>query len=321
MRKLLQILLTIAITGIFACGGSDDSSASQQDTTDTTEVASERGLAPADYSATMPDCQVEGKVLEGNKFWARSEQVLIAIAADSSTYDEGFDMMSHRILKVYDASDCSLIEQHTLPVDVSPDFAYYLAEITYNNINKIVAIRGATSIYCYDIEKKELLPELAPTFRSERYAVDAQSGQIQRLEVWEKYLIGYAQDHGVFVFDFTDKANPEAQLPFAEYAIDETRYAPLFLLPSEQGGVQAIMPEYERATGAFAIHAAFDRPIELSTNVPQSARNNRYLVLRREDNNTPVAFDLQQHQRVELPSDIASRGTQDILQWMRSNVQ
>jgi len=320
MRKLLQILLTIAITGIFACGGSDDS-ASTQDATDTTEVTSERGLAPADYSAAMPECPIEGEVLDGNKFWARSEQVLIAIAADSSTYDEGFDMMSHRILKVYNATDCSLIEQHTLPVDVSPDFAYYLAEITYNNINKIVAIRGATSIYCYNIDNKKLLPKLEPQFRSERYAVDAQSGQIQRLEVWEKYLIGYAQDHGVFVFDFTDKQNPKAQLPFAEYAVDETRFAPLFLLPSEQGGVQAIMPEYERATGEFAIHAAFDRPLELNTNVQRSARNNRYLVLRREDNNAPVAFDLQQHQRVELPSDIASQGTQNILQWMRSNVQ
>lgn len=319
MKQLLQIILAVALLSFAACG-SDTSSTSQQETTDADSTA-ERGLSPESFENTTLNCRPEGEVLDGNQFWARNEQMLVAIVADSSTYDEDLDSPSHRILKVYNTTDCSLVDAHTLPVDMSPDFAYYLAEITYNNINKIVAIRGATTIYCYDIENRKLLPKLEPKFRSERFGVDAQSGQIQRLEVWEKFLIGYAQDHGVFAFDFSDKDNPKAVLPFAEYAMDEVQFAPLFLLPSEQGGVQAIMPTYDRATGQFAINAAFDSPVNLNTNVQQGARNNRYLVLRRQDNNNAEAFDLQQHRRVELPADIASQGTQAVLQWMRSNVQ
>ncbi len=319
MKRLLQITLAIAFFGLTACG-SDTSSTSQEETTDA-DSTTERSLSPESFENTTLNCRPEGEVLQGNQFWARSEQVLVVITADSSTYDEDLNAPSHRILKVYNTTDCSLIDEHTLPVDMSPDFAYYLAEITYNHINKIVAIRGATTIFCYDIENHKLLPKLEPQFRSERYGVDAQSGQIQRLEVWEKFLIGYAQDYGVFAFDFADKNNPKAALPFAEYAMDEVQFAPLFLLPSEQGGVQAIMPEYDRATGEFAINPAFERPINLNTNVQQSARNNRYLVLRRQDNNNAVAFDLQQHRRVELPADVASQGTQAVLQWMRSNVQ
>lgn len=320
MKQLLQIILAAVFMTFIACG-SDNASSNQQKTTDADSTATERGLEPANFENTSHNCPIAGDVLPGNQFWAKDVQILVAIVADSTTYDEDLDAPSHRILEIYNTADCSLIERKTLPVDVSPDFAYYIAEITYNKINKLVAIRGAKTIYCYDVESRKLLPKMTPKFRSERFGVDAQSGQIQRLEVWEDYLIGYAQDYGVFAFDFADKQNPKAVMPFAEYAISESEFAPLFLLTFEQGGTQAIMPEYSRQSGAFLIHATFDSPMNLNSNVPQSARNNRYLVLREQGSNNAIAFDLEQHEQIELPADMITKPTQEVLQWMRSNVQ
>lgn len=317
MRFLMQVFLAIVFLSIIACG-SDQSSSNQQ------ETATERGVdttvTPSSFDRAMPTCDIQGSVLEGNKFWARDAQVLVVIKADSSTYSEDLQAEGHRILEVYNTENCQRIDRHVLPVDQSPDFAYFIAEITYNTVTKIVAIRGATTIYCYDVANKKLLPKLTPKFRSERYAVDAQSGHIQRLEVWEDYLLGYAQDYGTFAFSLKNRQNPEAILPFAEYAMSEVEFAPLFML-SVQGGEQVIMPEYSRETGEFAINPAFDQPVDLNTNIQKSATNNRYLVLRQQNNNQAVAFDLQQHQRVDLPADVATKGTQDVLSWMRSNVQ
>ncbi len=318
MKVLIKMMLAVSFIGWIACG-SDKTPSNQQDTT------AERGLdttpAPAATQPATHNCTIQGSVLEGNQFWARDMEILIAIVADSTTYDQNLQAESHRILEVYNTKDCSRILRQTLPVDVSADFPYYLAEITYNHVTKIVAIRGTTIIYLYDLQNRKLLPKLTPKFRSERYAVDAQSGHIQRLEVWESYLIGYCQDYGVFAFDLSDRQNPKPVMPFAEYALDEVNFAPLFLVPSQNDGTQAIMPAYNIETGEFAIHPAFDQPMNLNTNVQRSATNNRYLVLREEGTNNAVAFDLQQHERIELPADVTAKSTQDVLKWIRSNVQ
>ena len=56
-----------------------------------------------------------------------------------------------------------------LPVDVSPDFPYFIiAEITYNNNSQLVAIHGFKLIYIYDVENRSLLPQLQPQYLSER---------------------------------------------------------------------------------------------------------------------------------------------------------
>ena len=313
MKATLQFTLVFLLLHLIACR-SDKSPANQLESTTTDRSATP--AAPATHN-----CKIASSVLDGNQFWARDANMLVAIVADSSTYDKNLQAESHRILEAYDTKDCSRVFRQVLPVDVSPDYAYYLAEITYNKVSKIVAIKGVTAIYLFDIENRKLLPKMTPKFRSERYAVDAQSGHVQRLEVWENYLIGYCQDYGVFAFDLSDKQNPKPVMPFAEYPMDEVTYAPLFLVPSENDGMQAIMPEYNIETGEFAIHPAFDKPMKLSMAVQRSATNNRYLVLREEGTNNAVAFDLQKHQRINLPENIATQNTQEVLKWIRANVK
>ncbi|MDX1941320.1 MAG: hypothetical protein SFU99_12260 [Saprospiraceae bacterium] len=318
MKILKQIALAFTLIGAIACGS--DKSSSNQETTAERSVDS-TATPSAMEERSLPQCTIAGTILEGNQFWVRDADVLVAIVADSSTYSEELQAEGHHILEVYDTKNCQRIDRQVLPIDKSADFPYFIAEITYNNLTQIVAIRGNSTVYCYDVAARKLLPRMTPKFRSQRFGVDAQSGQIVRLEVWENYLMGYAQDYGTFAFDLKDKQKPQAILPFAEYEISESNYAPLFLVTAQNGGVQAIMPEYNRETQEFAIHPAFEQPMNLKTDVQRSATNNRYLVLREQDSNNAVAFDLEKHERVELPADMVSKSTQQILTWMRSNVQ
>lgn len=318
MKILMQIMLAFALIGAIACGS--DKSSSNQETT--AEAGADSTAAPRSMEErAILNCTIPGTILEGNQFWVRDAEVLVAIVADSSTYSEELQAEGHRILEVFDTKNCQRISRQVLPVDGSADFPYFIAEITYNNVTQIVAIRGNSTLYAYDVAGRKLLPKMTPQFRSQRFGVDAQSGQIMRLEVWENYLMGYAQDYGTFAFDLKDKQNPKAILPIAEYEINESNYAPLFLLTTQNDGVQAIMPEYNRETQEFAIHPAFEQPMNLKTDVQRSATNNRYLVLREEGSNNAVAFDLEKHERVELPANMVSQSTQQVLTWMRSNVQ
>ena len=150
-----------------------------------------------------------------------------------------------------------------------------------------------------------------------RSGVDAQSGMIQRLEVWEKYLVGYARDYGSFVFDLSDKQNPKPVVAFAEYEVQTQVFHSLFLLES-QSGYQAIIPSFNYETDEFSINPAFAAPTALNTDVPKNARNNRFLVLRRaNEEKTALAFDLKNRKAVPLPADIATQQTKNILDWLK----
>ncbi len=324
MRFALPFFFGFILLAFASCGGETPSGQQQQENgeADTTEAVTEE--SPNQYQnggqRASHDCQIPAEVMEGNQLWLRSQELLVAIVADSTTYEEGYGP-SHRILEVYNTENCNRIQRKALPVNVSPDFPYYLAEINYNNNSQLIAIRGFSTIYIYDAENRQLLPQLEPQFRSERYGVDAQSGMIQRLEVWEDYLVGYSRDYGSFVFDLENKTQPEPVLPFAEYEGETQEFYPLFLLESKEGnGYQAIMPTYVDEGDEFSINPAFEKPLSLNTDLPSSARNNRFLVLRQQNQaRTPVALDLLERERVELPANIASQKTQDILNWMRSN--
>jgi hypothetical protein len=144
---------------------------------------------------------------------------------------------------------------------------------------------------------------------------------IQRLEVWENYLLGYAQDCGSFAFNMSDPANAVAVLPFAEWRDPEVgRYHSLFLLPTNNG-LQGILPFYDAEEGSFQLNPLFDKPQQLSTNVAKSARNNQFLVLRTTNGNQPMAINLGTRELMDLPAEVASQGTQEILKWMRAQEQ
>ena len=52
------------------------------------------------------------------------------------------------------------------------------------------------------------------------------------------------------------------------------------------------------------------------TNVSNSARNNRFLVLRNQEKQA-IAFDLQERKKVDLPAELRQSATKDILDWLK----
>ncbi len=319
MGKINLVLLSLAMLILSGCGGDTTTGSGDVATTDsdTTSVTVSENDTPDTY--TNKDCPISGNILSGNKLVLPEKKIIAYILADSTTVDEGLGD-SHRVLAIFDSESCDQLNRVTLPVNVSPDYPYYLAKINYNNSSNLLGIRGFDKIFCYDLEDQKLLPALTPAYKLERYGEDAQSGMIQRVEVWEQFLIGYARDEGVFAFDLRDPSAPKNVLPFAEYEIDESNFGSLFLFPSSDGGTQCLMPKYDVETEEFSINPMLQQPGDIDTNIPAAARNNRFLVLKMKDENkTPLAFDLQNYQRMELPADVAAKPVQEILDWMREN--
>lgn len=306
-----MLCIALWLTGMTACGGGGDTqSASTASSADTL----------ADTSVPTPEpkaCEVQGKILDGNKLVLRDLQLMLCIVADSSTYDADYGD-SHRILEVYETRECRRIERKELPVNVSPDFAYFLAEITYNNSSRIAAIRGFNTIYLYDLENRRLLPAISPRYASERFGEDAQSGMIVHLELWEDYLIGYARDNGCFAFDLRNDQEPKAIMPYAEYKTANEEFNAMFLLESHLGGTQAIVPSFDPDSSKFAINPLLAQPQELLTETVRSAKNNRYVVIRKATDNKALAVDLLRCKPLDLPDEVALKPVQEVLKWAKA---
>lgn len=322
MRALKMLLVYLSISLLAACGGEtsgdtvngDDPNGS--DTTGMTDTNVPSMELPASH-----DCTISNEVLDGNQLWVREANTLIAITADSTTFDDNFGA-SHRVLEVYNTETCEQVAREVLPVNVSPDFPYFLAEITYNNESDLVGIRGARTVYIYDVGNQRLLPPLEPQYLSARASEDAQSGNILRLEVWENYLIGFAEDEGTFAFDLDNADAPAAILPIAEFKTTETEYVPLFAFSSSDGKVQLTLPAYNRNTEEYSINALYPTPQGINTTIAANARNNRFIVLRKTDaNRSAIAIDMLNRELLNLPADVATQPTQQVLQWARGRNQ
>lgn len=319
-----NLLIVFFLTSLFACGSDTE------DTTNNTNPDTEVG-AKSDTTAAMPApaeiqkpaCEKVGTMLDGNEFWATDVNKLVRIVATDETKDPNLGE-SHRVLQVYDGANCELINQKVLPVDISADFAYSIADITYNTDSKMIAIQGFKKVYCYDIMKDKLFRAVEPTFINERFAEDAQSGQIKRLEVWEDYLIGYSQDMGSFVFNI-ENGQPEVVEPFAEFEILEgERYNSMFLLKSKDNTYQAIVPTYDVNTMEFKVNPILPEPLYISNEINPRYRNNRYQLLREvisETEKNIIAVDMKTGKRVELPADISKQKNTEILDWLKQNVK
>jgi hypothetical protein len=314
--KLLFIFLVISL--LTACGGETSSgtvAGEDQNSSDTTSMT-ESDLRTTDLPVSH-DCTITNDVLEGNQLWVRDANTLIAITADSTTLDEDFGA-SHRVLEIYNTETCEQIGREVLPVNVSPDFPYFIAEITYNNESDLVGIRGARTIYIYDIANHRLLPPLEPQYLSKRLSEDAQSGNILRLEVWENYLIGFAEDEGTFAFDLDNAETPKAILPIAEFKTAETEYIPLFAFSSGDGMTQLTLPAYNRETDEYSINALYPAPQNINTTLAANVRNNRYIVLRKNDGNKlAIAIDMLNRKLLDVPAEVATQSAQQVLQWAR----
>ncbi len=320
MRYIIQLALVLTVSLLVSCGGDAPSGTSQPDPVpvDTSGNAAETAINEMATRASH-DCVVEGTILEGNQTWLNEQDLLVTVLADESTNDPDYGE-GHRVLVVTDTKTCEEVQRETLPVSSSPDFPYYIAEIVYNNTSQLVGIRGADVIYCYDVVNRQLLSPLSPGFLTERITDDAQSGMIQRLEVWENYLIGYAQDMGTFVFDLTDKKSPKSLLPYAEFKTKTGDFHSLFMVPSANAGLQAIIPQYDYDADEFKVNPLFQAGKTLNTNIPKSAKNNRFLVLREEgESGKAVGIDLENCKEVTLPEETARKKVQEVLTWLRAN--
>lgn len=303
------VIILFSLILLWSCGGNSGQNGSSG-------AGDTAAVAPPPVTVE-PDCAVAGEVLAGNRLWFRDKNLLAVIKADASTQDAQLGS-SHRVLEIYDGNTCEVVDRHELPVSGSPDYAYLLAQINYNNTSDLVGIRGYQAIYVYDLARRRLLPRLEPQYRTRRYGADAQSGQIRHLEVWEDHLIGYAEDFGSFAFDLSDPDNPEAVLPFAEYRRPDDQWSSLFLLPSVDR-YQALIPRFDAGSGQYDINPLLPEPEAINTMVTTSARNNRYLILRlSEPATTAIAVDLQEARRIDLPAEVAGKKTQEILEWVKN---
>ena len=305
--------------GLSACDHTANSNTT--DVNQATDQPSAEIVTKEKDSTTIPpknDCHPDAKVLADNNLWLRAQQKLIRIEADSSTLDKNLGN-SYRILNVYDTKECQSIFKQTLPVNNSPDFPYYIAKINYNKNSNLVAIRGFEEVYCFDVNNNQLLAKMTPSFQSNRDAVDAQSGMIQQLELWENYLIGYSRDYGAFVFDLQNSAIGKSIKPIAEFKEGDA-YHSLFLLKSGEDHYQAIIPSFDQNEGTFSINPLFDKPKKISTQINQKATNNRYLIIKEniESNNNVIAIDMKQRKNIALPKELKNKKTQEILKWLKS---
>ncbi len=259
------------------------------------------------------DCRFEGEILEGNRKKLDLFHQEMVIAATSSTQDVDFGE-SHRAIQVIDLLDCTTVFEEELPVNRSPDFPYYFTKINYNNTNHVVAIKGFDQMYCYNVIEKKLLPVLKPSFKQNRELVDAQSGRIMTLELWENYMIGFAQDQGAFVFDLTDLSNIQAIKPFCEYQFQGTdRFSSLFLLKSADGKTQLLFPDYDYESDQFNLNPLFNAPVSLDGQKRFTSDDQQFAILWKTGKNTPFAVDLKTQKLETIPPALQTASPSKIL--------
>lgn len=325
------LLLLIICSWFVACGGSSDDTNDNDSLTENPNAVTStnpptlepRSIPNAneDVSDRFPeshDCIVEGEVYEGNQQWFRSRSVLVAITADASTFDEALGE-SHRVLVAYDTEDCSEIFREVLPISVSADYPYYLTSIDSLK-GELIGILGADRLYVYDVANNQLSEPLNPEFKSNRQMADAQSGSITDVQTWGRYVIGFAEDAGSFVYNMTIPETPKQEDAFAEHKRDDGTYGSLFLLKAQDDKQQIVLPNYDMREREFNINPVLEEPAAVSQQINKSALNNRYIVIRLQDEaRTPIAIDLETSERLELPENMKSKSTQEIVQWMKEN--
>jgi hypothetical protein len=322
--KQFGILLFFCL-GLIVFGCDSEPSSNGGDTTTSTDTTTDNENDAPEVvieQPVKPDCKIEGSVLATNEFWAKDENLIVTVVAAPETNDPDFGE-SHRVLEVYDGNTCERVMREVLPVNLSPDYPYYLSDITYNNLSRLIAIRGFDKFYIFNLENRKLTGPIRPKFLNERYVEDAQAGMIKRLEVWEDFLVGYAQSMGSFVFNLKTPNSPEAVLPAAEYEIQEgTEYNSLFLLISsdEENGYQALLPDYNYETESFSIGALLEKPSKLEPQIAKNVRDNRFIVIKELLGGTesrPIGIDMENKRKINIPNDIAQQKTTAIVEWMK----
>lgn len=261
-------------------------------------------------------CKVAGEVLENNQKWIPERDRLIAIVADSTTEDPDFGE-SHRLVRVYNSETCEVLFNQELPVNVSPDYPYYLMGVDSMD-RRLVGILGTGQFYVYDLDNNLLSPALKPEFKGQRYLDDAQSGNILQMETIGRYVVGYSEDIGPFVYNLTIPKSPKQEQPLSEYKVSEHDFSSLFVLKADEGKQYAILPEYNAEDRSFALNLLTDEATPISRQVTKSAQDNRFIILRQgTDKPTAIAIDMKSKERIALPEEVAAMNTQEVLKWVK----
>lgn len=275
---------------------------------------------PVGMKSPLPakhDCKIEDKLLEDNQFWLKPDQTLVAIVADKTTKSIDFGD-SHRVFVAMDTRDCKTLLRETLPVNMSPDFPYYLNTNTYEPSNRVICSQGFEGVICYDAVAKKLLPLLKPKYLTERSAEDAQSGMPTGMEIWNQFLIGNTLDFGSYVFDLSNKKQPKSILPNAEFQNPEDEsFTSMFLLEEKGGLYQAFIPTLNEDQDGTEVKRIFKKPMAINTSIAKSVRNNRFIILKKKDGKSSVVIDMQELKEITLPADVASKSVKDILSWLK----
>lgn len=313
MRKNILYFTFFLTLAIFGC----ESSPSNPNTPPNPIKNTNKETTKPTPTSKAPNCPLVDKTLEGNKIWFPIEEMYAAIISDSTTHSEEYGDI-HRVFITLDKA-CNITFKKVLPENDSPDYGYFLAPINYNNTNQIVGIKGFDAVYIFDLKQQKLYPKLTPSFLTERLGDDAQSGRIVRLEVWENFLIGYAQDYGTFVFDLRQKDQAKALLPVAEYIVDDADFYALFALPTKDQKTQLIIPSFDFEKDEFKINPLLKEPLALDTKLAKNVKNNKIIIIRQAgESKTPLAINLKKRKIIALPEAIKKKKTSEILQWIKS---
>lgn len=265
----------------------------------TTNTANTQASSTPKVTTVLKNCDIKGKVLADNKLFLRQAKQDIYIVANQKSANK------HCALEVYDKTNCQQVFQQLLP---PIDFPYTLAKINYNNSKQLVAIKGYDKIFCYDINKKQLSKPLIPKYAHECENMDAQSGLIKHLELWENYLIGYAQDHGTFIFDLNNNDKPKALLPHTEYHIKGSSvHNPMFLLTSKDNEQQILLPKFNKRDQSFELGVVWDAPKKIGK--INTSPDKRYILIENKNQQPISALDMRIQQTQVIPKEMKDQKT------------
>ena len=319
MKKHIILLIFGALLSLLSCKSEPATSPVSSTSPKNIDTIPKKNSKLAAVIPTSHDCVVRGKLMEDNNFWIAKEQLWFCIVADNITRDQDFGD-SYRIFDIYDTEKCSPIKRKVLPVNNSPDFPWYIFQNTYEEINQVVCTSGFEFTFCYDVENRELLPRMKPDYLLPRTALDAQSGLTQNMAIYDRYLLGHAQDLGFFAYDLSNKKEIKNFLPVAEYHSKKiNKFNPLYLIPVDDKKYQAIIPQMDINNGEITITPLWEEPLSVNPLVAKNVRNNRFQIFTDlgSSNESKVAFDLQKQARIDLPNDIATLPVGKVLQYLK----
>ena len=252
--------------------------------------------------------------LPGNEVQLDEEKRMLAI--ESATDDPA---SAHRRIRLYNTLNCTVLDEQALPAGASEDQDYFIADITFNKLSHLVGIRGKYRVFVYDMLAAKLLPELEPRYPESVMEESRQAGTVEKLEVWEDYLLGFEAVRGAFAFDLSTPSEPRPMLPLASFQSPEEGWRSLFLLPSGPE-YQAMVPFYDPATQRLDLNLVFSEPQPIFLNQSRPSPDGRFVVLRVSDvaQARAVVVDLEGGKRIALP-DVYARGNDDqLFEYLRS---